>query len=83
MLAGVNDPTSGILTSFSSGLATELTSLGKKISTDQTQISNLQTQLTDQAEAADSSIASMEQQLSYYTSLFSAEQTNEQSMSGG
>ena len=79
----MNDPTSGTLASFSNELSTELTATTTKITTDQTQITALQTQLTNQAEAADASIAAMQQQLSYYTSLFSAEQTNENSISNG
>ena len=83
ILNGVNDLTSGTIASFSNGLSTELTTIGNKISTDQTQISALQTQLTAQAEAADASISALEQQLSYFTSLFSAEQTNQQSINNG
>lgn len=81
ILNGVNATSTGTIASFSSELSTELTADQTKVSADQTQVTALQTQLTNQAEAADASIASMQQQLNYYTSLFSAEQTNEQSMS--
>jgi flagellar hook-associated protein 2 len=83
ILSGVNATSTGVIASFSNELSTELTATETKVSTDETQLNALQTQLTNQAEAADASISSMEQRLGYYTSLFSAEQTNENSINNG
>ena len=76
-LTSVNDSTSGTLATLSSSLATQLTNLQTQVSTDQDQVTLLQTNLTNQMATADATISSMEQQLSYVTSLFSAEQANE------
>ncbi len=82
VLNSVNDATSGILAGFSSGLSTGLSTITAKIATDQTQITALQTRLTNQMSKADAAIASMEQQLSYITSLFSAQIANEMASGG-
>ncbi len=74
VLTGVNDPTSGTLTAFSGELSTGLTTLGDKIKSDQDHIKTLQASLTNQMARADAIISSMEQQLSYVTSLFTSMQ---------
>ena len=82
ILTSVNDPNSGILAGFSSGLTSDYTNLTNKIAADQTQINALQASLTSQMSAADAAISEMEQQLSYVTSLFSAEQANQTASNG-
>ncbi len=70
LLNGVEDPSSGLI-------STEVTQLGNQISNQQTQISSeqarvntLETNLTAQISKADATIASLESQVSYVTGLF-------------
>jgi len=83
VMTSVNDPNSGILAGFSSGLTNDYSTLGKKITADQDQINTLQTNLTNQMSTADAAISEMEQQLSYVTSLFSAQYANEVASGNG
>ncbi len=83
VLTGVSDPNSGLLAGFSSGLTNDYSVLGAKITADQDQINTLQTNLTNQMSTADAAISEMEQQLSYVTSLFSAQYANEMASANG
>jgi flagellar hook-associated protein 2 len=76
LVTSINDPTDGILPNAATSLQTELTNTASQISTDQDRVNQLQTNLTNQMDAADATIASMEQQLSYLTSVFQAMQDN-------
>lgn len=82
ILTGITDSTSGTLATLSGSLTTELTDLKTHVSNDQDQVNTLQTNLTNQMATADATISAMEQQLSYVTSLFSAEQANETASNG-
>jgi flagellar hook-associated protein 2 len=82
-LSGMLDPTSGLLTTTESDVQSQITSLGNTITTKQAQVQQLQTTLTNQMAAADSAIASMEQQYSEMTSMFSAMQTADQMYANG
>ncbi|HEV3329950.1 MAG TPA: flagellar filament capping protein FliD [Bryobacteraceae bacterium] len=77
-LTNLEDPTSGLIKTSEADLQTQITNIGTQISTKQTQVDQLQTQLTSQMAAADAAIASMEQQYSYLSSMFSAQQTADQ-----
>jgi hypothetical protein len=52
--------------------------LGDTITDKQNQVDALQTQLTNQMATADAAIATMEQQYSYMSSMFAAQQTADQ-----
>jgi flagellar hook-associated protein 2 len=76
-LTGLVDPTTGEVTSAQTGMTAELSQIGSEITTQQAQVTLLQTNLTNQASAADALISSMEQTYSYVSSLFTATQANE------
>ncbi len=82
MLTSITDPTSGILTGASNDLSSEISGIGTKISSDQTQVSQLQQSLTTQMAKVDSTISSLQSQLTEITDLFSQMQTNERASSG-
>ena len=75
-LSSIDDSSTGLLTQVSGSLTDELSSVGDKIKADQDQINQLQTNLTAQISAADATIASLEQQVSYFTNLFSTMRAN-------
>jgi len=74
-LNGLEDPTAGLLKSAESDLKTQITNIGNQITNKQNQVYQLQTTLTNQMAAADALIASMEQQYSYLSNMFQAQQT--------
>jgi hypothetical protein len=53
----------------------QITNIGNQITNKQNQVYQLQTTLTNQMAAADALIASMEQQYSYLSNMFQAQQT--------
>ncbi|MFL6451187.1 MAG: flagellar filament capping protein FliD [Bryobacteraceae bacterium] len=75
-LAGITDSTTGILAASNSSISTSLSNLADKISNKTNQISDLQTSLTAKMSAADATISSLEQQVSYYTNLFTTMRQN-------
>ena len=75
-LAGITDSTTGLLAASNSSISTSLSNLANKISDKTDQISALQTSLTAKMSAADATIASLEQQVSYYTDLFTTMRQN-------
>jgi flagellar hook-associated protein 2 len=79
----IENSDTGILATESHSLANQLTTVGNKISSDQDQINTLQTNLTNQMAAADAMIASLEQRVAILSGLFSAEQTNAQTIANG
>lgn len=74
-LANLQDPTAGLLKTAETDMQTQITNIGHHIATKQTQVDRLQQQLISQMVAADAAIASMEQQYSYLSSMFQAQQT--------
>ncbi len=76
VLQSVTDATNGTLTQASQSITDELSSIGTKITDDNTRITLMQTSLTAQMAQADSTIASLESQVSYYTDLFSTQRAN-------
>jgi flagellar hook-associated protein 2 len=77
-LNSLEDPTAGLLKTAESDLTTQITNIGNQITTKQNQVDQLQTTLTSQMAAADALIASMEQQYSYLSNMFQAQQTADQ-----
>jgi flagellar hook-associated protein 2 len=74
-LTGITDGTTGILATTQTDLQSQITDLTNNINDKQDQIDNLQTQITNQMNAADASIATMEQQYTYISNVFQAMQT--------
>ena len=77
-MTSLEDPTTGLIKTSETDLQSQISNLGTTISDKQTQVSNLQIQLQNQMAQADASIASMEQQYSYLSSMFAAMQTADQ-----
>jgi flagellar hook-associated protein 2 len=74
-LNSVETPTTGLLKTAESSLQSQSTTLGNTIAQKQAAVSQLQTNLTNQIAQSDAAIASMQQQYSYMTSVFQAQQT--------
>jgi flagellar hook-associated protein 2 len=73
----------GLLTSDESSLQSQITALGNTITQKQAAVSQLQTNLTNQMAQSDAAIDAMQQQYSYMTSVFEAEQTADQMYANG
>ena len=71
-LKGLADPASGAIENSISTLATSITDEQTRIDTTQLRVNDLQTRLQARMAHADALIANLEQQVSYYTSLFQA-----------
>ena len=74
-LTSVEDPTTGLLKTLETDMRSQITDLGTTISTKQAAVDAMQLQMQNQMAAADALIASMEQQYSYLSGLFQAQQT--------
>jgi flagellar hook-associated protein 2 len=70
------DATVGTLADEYNNIGNEITSDQTQISTDQTQVNLIQTNLTEQLSQADAAIAVLQQQSTFYTSLFQTENAN-------
>ena len=70
------DPTTGAVKTSIQSIVTEMQQQDDLIANTQTQIDDLQTNLQQQMAAADASIAALQQQASFMTSLFQAMSTN-------
>ena len=70
LLNGIEDPTTGALTTEAASIATEITNQQTQITNEQATVAQLQTNLTAQISQADSTIAELESQVSYVTGLF-------------
>jgi flagellar capping protein FliD len=77
-LNNLENTTTGLLKNAETDWKSQITNVGTQISTKQTQVDQMQTQLTSQMAAADAAIASMEQQYSYLSQMFAAQQTASQ-----
>jgi flagellar capping protein FliD len=82
-MTSLEDPTAGLIKTTEADLTSQISKLGTTISAKQTKVLNLQTQIQDQMARADASIASMEQQYSYLSSMFAAMQTADQMYANG
>jgi flagellar hook-associated protein 2 len=74
-LNNLEDPTTGEVKTTEANLTDEISDIGAQISTKQTQVDQMQTNMENQMTTADAAIATMEQQYNYMTDLFQAEQT--------
>lgn len=81
-LNGVEDASTGILKTTESDLTNQINNLTNQISTKQDQVDRLRDRLISQMSAADAMIASLEQQYSYLSSVFSAMQTADRRYTG-
>ncbi len=82
-LDGLNDSTKGLFAQTSATAASQLSDLGTKISADQDRITSLQQSLTAQMAKADATIASLQSQSDYFTSLFAQTRANQLSSANG
>ena len=76
-LNSVMDSSTGAIPNEIDGVAGQIVSANSQISKDQAQVNTLQTNLTNQMDAADALIAQMQQQYSYVSGLFAAMTANE------
>lgn len=74
----IETPTTGMIKTAESSLQSQITNIGNTITQKQANVQQLQTNLTNQMAQADAAIASMQQQYSYMTSVFQAQQTADQ-----
>ena len=77
-LSGLEDPTSGLLKLSETDTQSQLTTLGANITDRTNKVNQLKLNLQNQMAQADALIASMQQQSSYMSSLFQAQQTADQ-----
>jgi flagellar hook-associated protein 2 len=75
-LNALEDPTTGTFQAEETSLANQITRTNQQITAEQNHINLVQTSLTAQITAADSTIASLEQQVSEVTALFAAQNAN-------
>jgi|SRR5579872_2407432 len=75
-LNGLIDPTTGLLSGEISDLKTQQTSQENNIASQQVQITDLQNQLTQQMNAADALIASLQSQTNFLSQLFQTTNSN-------
>lgn len=75
-LSNITDSFSGTLKEAEDDITNQQTALTARISDEQTRIDSLKEQLQAQMAAADALIASMEQQYTYYSNLFSTMSSN-------
>jgi flagellar capping protein FliD len=80
ILNSVDDSVSGYLKDAISSVRTQMSNDQKAIDANQDRVDQLRDNLNQQMAAADALIASLEQQVNYMTSLFSAMQTNAQTL---
>jgi flagellar hook-associated protein 2 len=75
-LTSVLDTTTGLLPNATSSLQAQITTDNNLISTDETRVTTLQTNLQAQLSASDALVASLEQNYSLVSGLFQAQQNN-------
>ena len=69
-LNGLEDPTTGVIETTAASAHTAIDKQNQKITDEQARIDTITTNLTAQISAADALIASLEQQATYFTTLF-------------
>jgi flagellar hook-associated protein 2 len=79
-LTDLVDPNVGLVTNEETSLQTQTTSIANQITSKNAQITTLQSNLTQQMAAADTLIATMEQQDTFLTQMLQAEQIDTQSI---
>jgi flagellar hook-associated protein 2 len=81
-LNAVTDPTSGLITTNINSLGTSITNITNKISSEEDQVTQLQTNLTAQMSAADAAVAALQQQVTQITNLFAAQMQASKDITG-
>jgi flagellar hook-associated protein 2 len=79
ILKSLEDPSTGLIQTSETDLTNQANNLATRISTRQDQVSAMQLQMQDQMARADALVATMEQQYTYLTSMFQAQQVAAQS----
>jgi flagellar hook-associated protein 2 len=85
-LNAMTDPNTGVLQADGTAFQTQIASENSQIASQQTVISDLETNLQSQLSQADAAIAALQAQTSYYTQLFNVEygsSSNGGTMNGG
>jgi len=82
-LSNLLTPSTGLLKNAETDTQDQITGIGSQIAAKQTQISALQTNLTNQIAAADSTISMMQQQYSEISGMFEAMQVQQQMYATG
>lgn len=79
-LSSLEDSTTGIVKNAEGELQTEITKIGSTISTKQAAVTTMTTNLSNQMAQADALLSTTEQQYSYMTELFQAQQMQQQEL---
>jgi len=74
-LTSLTDPSTGLIQAANTSIQSDVTADNQSISDDQDRINTMQTNLNTQMADADAAIASMEQQYTYLSEMFAAEQS--------
>jgi flagellar hook-associated protein 2 len=82
-LTNLLSPTTGLLTNQETNLQTQSTALTAQITAKNAQIATMQSNLTQQMAAADTLIATIEQQGNYLTEMMQAQQDDQQQITNG
>lgn len=82
ILTSIDDTTTGTLPQATQSLTNEISSIATQISAQQDRINLLQQTLTAQMTKADATISSLQQQVSYYTTLFTTMRDNNSNSNG-
>ena len=77
-LTSLEDPTTGLLKTSEADMKSQIAKLGVTITAKQSKVDAMQLQMQNQMAAADALIASMQQQYSYFSDMFAAQQTADQ-----
>jgi flagellar capping protein FliD len=81
-LNNLEDPLNGLVKTAETSLQAQITTVGKNIADKQNKVTELLTRLQAQMAAADAMLSSMEQQYSYMTAMFQAQDTARRQYSG-
>jgi flagellar hook-associated protein 2 len=81
-LNSIDDSTTGVLQSSIKSLQSQITEQNNHIAEEQLRVTNLQTNLEAELTKADAAVAALESQKSYFSQLFTAENTISNSFSG-
>jgi flagellar hook-associated protein 2 len=83
ILNGLGNATNGVFEASESSAQQQITTDNAQITAAQAQVTQVQTQMTAQMTAADSLIASLQSQATYFTNYFTAEQDEELTIANG
>jgi flagellar hook-associated protein 2 len=78
VLTSINDSSAGLLAQATTSITGEISTLGDQINDDQNAVNLLQQNLMSQMAAADAAISTLEQQASYFQTMFQTQNANAQ-----